>query len=189
MGSEEATVRSPAALLASEMVSALQQLTYESRLEALALATAETLLDPNHGGDATSRIEDYTERLAGTVRKGAERLMVAAAPLRPSLRAPLVDHLRHWLAHELPGGFRAVIMDNGVFGTILVLSWRVEGRSPLYASEFFASRMGALETLETLSREVLEPSGFPPIPCSKLGLRQPRTRSRNAEDRSSPPGA
>ncbi|WP_129468778.1 MULTISPECIES: hypothetical protein [Mesorhizobium] len=140
-------------------------------MEALALATAETLIDPE-GGDATSRIEAYTARLAGTVRKGVEKLTVAAAPLRPSLSAPLVDHLRHWLAHDPPGKLRIVLKDQGDLGALLILSWLVEGMSTQYASHYYATRRDALESL---NRDVLEPAGLAAIPYTrKLNWRLPK---------------
>ncbi|MGX9143484.1 hypothetical protein [Mesorhizobium sp. 128a] len=180
--SYEATIRSPAGLLAGEMVSALQELSPESRLEALALATAETLLDRNHGGgDANSRMEAYTERLASTVREGLEEL-TAAAPLRPSLTAPLVDHLRHWLAHEPPGKFRIVLKDQGDLGALLVLSWMVEGKPILYASHYYATRKDAMESL---NRDVLEPAGLAAIPYTrKLEWRLPKRGNKNASRQS-----
>ncbi|ANN55966.1 hypothetical protein A9174_03745 [Mesorhizobium loti NZP2037] len=179
MGSE-ATMRSPAVLLASEMVSALQQLTPESRLEALALATAETLLDPNHGGDATSRIEAYTERLAATVRKGVEKLAVAPRPRRPHVS--LGDNLKAWLADDPRGKLCIVVEDHGDFGTVLMLSWVVEGRPTRHDSQFCATRKGALESL---NRDVLEPAGFPAVRYSKkLDLLPPKKGKRDGGERS-----
>lgn len=129
-------------------------------------------LAPIHSGDATSRIEAYTERLADTVRKGVEKLTVAAVPLRPSLRAPLVDHLRHWLAHEPPGKLQIVLEDHGDFGALLLLFWIVEGGPTLYASNFYADRRGALEGL---NRDVLEPAGLAPVLYTKkLNWRLPK---------------
>lgn len=148
-------VRSPAALLAGEIVTALRELCHESRLEALALATAEImLLAPNHGGgDATS-------------------LIAATSPRRVALTAPPVDHLRDWLANEPPGRLHIVLEDHGDCGALLLLFWMVEGRPTLYASNFYADRRGALEGL---NRDVLEPAGLAPIPYTKkLNWRPPK---------------
>lgn len=174
-------MRSPAALLASEMVSALQQLSPESRLEALALATAEVLLlGPSHGGggDAASLIGPYVRRLTGTVREGLGKKAAATSPRRVALTAPPVDHLRDWLANEPPGKLRIVTEDHGDFGVLLILSWMVEGRPTLYASHYFADRRGALEGLNW---DVLAPAGLAPIPYTKkLNWRLPKP-SRAAE--------
>lgn len=169
-------MRSPAALLAREMVSALQDLSPESRLEALALATAEALL-PSNGGDAIRSMGAYTARLANTVREGLEE-RAAISPQRPPLSAPLVDHLRHWLANEPPGRLCIVLKDQGDLGALLILCWMVEGRPTLYASHYYATRKGAMESL---NRDVLEPAGLAAIPYSKkLNWRLSKRGNRNA---------
>lgn len=167
MGSE-AAVRSPAALLASEMVSALRELSPEGRLEALALATAEILVKfgPEHGGgDPTSRVEAFTKRLAGVVGDGRAKKVATSPRVRGT--APAVEHLRDWLANEPPGKFRIVLEDHGDLGALLILGWGVVGRPLLIASQFYADRRSALEGL---NRDILEPAGLAPIPYSKKKL-------------------
>ncbi|ESY84431.1 hypothetical protein X739_07460 [Mesorhizobium sp. LNHC220B00] len=168
-------MRSPAALLAGEMVTALRELSPESRLEALALATAEImLLAPNHsGGDATSLIEAYVGRLTATVREGLKTKTAATFPRRVALTAPLLDHLRDWLANEPPGKLHIVLEDHGDYGALLLLFWMVEGRPALFASNFYADRRGALEGL---NRDVLVAAGLPPIQYTKkLEWRLPKS--------------
>lgn len=165
-------MRSPAALLASEMVTALRDLSQEGRLEALALATAETLLDLAHGRDHANRMEAYVERLTGTMGEGLKKKAAATSPRRVALTAPPVDHLRDWLANEPPGKLHIVLEDHGDYGALLLLFWMVEGRPTLYASNFYADRRGALEGL---NRDVLEPAGLAPIPYTKkLNWRLPK---------------
>jgi hypothetical protein len=158
------TMRTPAALLASEMVSALRELFPESRLEALALVTAETLLDPNHGGDSSSLLVAYTERLASAVRGGLEKRAAATSPQRRPY-VSLGDNLKAWLADDPRGKLRIVIKEQPEgLGTLLILSWTVEGKPTQFDSQYFATKKGALETL---NRDVLEPAGLSAIRYSK----------------------
>ncbi|MER8843388.1 hypothetical protein [Mesorhizobium australicum] len=169
------------------MVIALRELSHESRLEALALATAEVmLLSPNHSGHgATSLIEAYVERLTGTVREGLEKKAAATSPRRVAVTAPPVDHLRDWLANEPPGKLHIVLEDHGDYGALLLLFWMVEGDPTLYASNFYANRRGALEGL---NRDVLEPAGLAPIPYTKkLNWRLPKPRDKNQRDHGGAP--
>ncbi|MGY2993782.1 hypothetical protein [Mesorhizobium sp. URHB0026] len=175
MGSE-ATMRSHAALLASEMVSALQQLSPESRLEVLALATSETLLDPNHGGDATSLMEAYIGRLTSTVQKSLQSRSVA--PRRPHVS--LGDNLKAWLAADPRGKLRIILKDQGDLGALLILSWHMESKPTQYDSNYYATRKDAMESL---NRDVLEPAGMAAIPYTrKLNWRLPKRSERNARD-------
>jgi hypothetical protein len=154
------------------MASALRDLAQESRLEALALATAETLLDPAHGSDPTNRMDAYVARLAATVREEVEKKVAAPSPRRVALISPAVDHLRDWLANEPPGRLRIDLEDHGDCGALLLLFWLVEGRPTLFASNFYADRRGALEGL---NRDVLVPAGLAPIPYTKrLNWRLPK---------------
>ncbi|RWP76884.1 hypothetical protein [Mesorhizobium sp.] len=164
-------MRSPAALLASEMVSALRDLTPEGRLEALALATGETILAADHGGGAVSILASYTGRLTDVVRNGRGGTEMAkpspAVPIKRSPAVPMVDELRAWMSNDphQKGRLRVVLKQTEEFGAIVILSWIMEGKPIQYASQFFSDGRRAWDTV---NREVLKPVGFATVSYDKF---------------------
>lgn len=134
-------MRSAPSLVAREMVSVLRGLPPESRLRALALAKRMIVADLSRD----------------------QRMKV---PPPKSVSKTLLEQLRLWMDRKPLGTLRVVLKSPGYqFGTIAILSWRIDGTVE-YASEFFGT--GDKDAWHTLCRETLEPAGFPTVSFSEF---------------------
>lgn len=144
-------MRTSAALLASEMVSALRELSPEHRLEALALAANETILDL-----ARNRSE-ANEHLTAHKKRVTREVEGAIAQRFPQLS--LLEQGRLWLAEFPQGRPRVILKSWGDDPLVLVwLAWRLEGGRTLYASDLYGCTRE--EAWGRLDREVMTPLGL-----------------------------